>query len=50
VGVAGAGGSDEYAWRFWLTGDPTVSKYKAAKPRSRAQPAAAPRGATFHKR
>jgi DNA-3-methyladenine glycosylase len=34
VGVSGAGGSDEYAWRFWITGDPTVSKYKAAKPRT----------------
>ena len=50
VGVAGAGGSDEYAWRFWLTGDPTVSQYKAAKPRNRKPPAAAPPGAAFHKR
>ncbi len=50
VGVAGAGGSDEYAWRFWLTGDPTVSKYKAAKPRVRKRMADAPPGATFHKR
>lgn len=33
VGVAGAGGSDDYPWRFWLTGDPTVSRYKAAKVR-----------------
>ncbi|WP_247048710.1 DNA-3-methyladenine glycosylase [Arthrobacter rhizosphaerae] len=31
VGVAGAGGTHEYPWRFWLTGDPTVSRYKAAK-------------------
>jgi DNA-3-methyladenine glycosylase len=50
VGVAGAGGSDEYAWRFWLTGDPTVSQYKAAKPRNRKLPVAAPPGARFHKR
>ena len=35
VGVAGSGGSEEYAWRFWITGDPTVSAYKAAKPRNR---------------
>lgn len=42
VGVAGAGGTDEYAWRYWLTGDPTVSRYKAAKPRTRKQ-AAEPR-------
>jgi DNA-3-methyladenine glycosylase len=33
VGVSGAGGSEDYAWRFWLSGDPTVSSYKAAKPR-----------------
>ncbi|HEY8699494.1 MAG TPA: DNA-3-methyladenine glycosylase [Arthrobacter sp.] len=38
VGVAGAGGSDQYAWRFWITGDPTVSPYKAAKPRGPRQP------------
>ncbi|WP_066285890.1 DNA-3-methyladenine glycosylase [Arthrobacter sp. B6] len=33
VGVSGAGGSEDYPWRFWLPGDPTVSRYKAAKPR-----------------
>jgi len=33
VGVAGAGGSHDYPWRFWLSGDPTVSRYKAAKAR-----------------
>jgi DNA-3-methyladenine glycosylase len=33
VGVSGAGGSHAYPWRFWLTGDPTVSRYKAAKAR-----------------
>ena len=42
VGVAGAGGSDDYAWRFWLTGDPTVSQYKAAKPRNRNPPGVPP--------
>ena len=30
VGVSGAGGTHDYPWRFWLTGDPTVSRYKAA--------------------
>ncbi|WP_445154706.1 DNA-3-methyladenine glycosylase [Arthrobacter sp. Hor0625] len=35
VGVSGAGGSDDYPWRFWLPGDPTVSRYKAAKARAR---------------
>ncbi|QNE14198.1 DNA-3-methyladenine glycosylase [Pseudarthrobacter sp. NBSH8] len=33
VGVSGDGGSEEYPWRFWLPGDPTVSRYKAAKVR-----------------
>ena len=32
VGVSGDGGSHDYPWRFWLSGDPTVSRYKAAKP------------------
>ncbi len=35
VGVAGPGGSTEYPWRFWVEDDPTVSKYKAARPRTR---------------
>ncbi|ADX72659.1 DNA-3-methyladenine glycosylase [Pseudarthrobacter phenanthrenivorans] len=43
VGVSGAGGSDQYSWRFWITGDPTVSQYKAAKPRAARPPAAGPR-------
>ncbi|WP_115789859.1 DNA-3-methyladenine glycosylase [Arthrobacter silvisoli] len=30
VGVAGDGGTHRYPWRFWLAGDPTVSKYKPA--------------------
>ncbi|NOJ61302.1 DNA-3-methyladenine glycosylase [Arthrobacter sp. 260] len=34
VGVAGAGGSATYLWRYWLTDDPTVSRYRAAKPRA----------------
>ncbi|GAA3405695.1 DNA-3-methyladenine glycosylase [Pseudarthrobacter polychromogenes] len=45
VGVSGAGGADRYAWRFWITGDPTVSQYKPAKPRG-----AKPDPATFHGR
>ncbi len=35
VGVAGAGGSTDYPWRYWLSGDPTVSRYRAAKVRGR---------------
>ncbi|MFJ4209798.1 DNA-3-methyladenine glycosylase [Paenarthrobacter sp. NPDC089675] len=37
VGVAGPGGSTEYPWRFWIEDDPTVSKYKAARPRKRVE-------------
>lgn len=33
TGVAGPGGSNEFPWRFWIAGDPTVSPYKPAKPR-----------------
>jgi DNA-3-methyladenine glycosylase len=50
VGVAGAGGSDEYSWRFWITGDPTVSKYKAAQPRKPKNGARAAAAAKFHQR
>lgn len=36
VGVAGEGGSAErFPWRFWITGDPTVSTYRPAVPRRR---------------
>ncbi|NQX26682.1 DNA-3-methyladenine glycosylase [Microbacteriaceae bacterium VKM Ac-2854] len=38
TGVAGAGGGAEYPWRFWLPGEPTVSVYRPAVPRRRAQP------------
>ncbi|TBN56154.1 DNA-3-methyladenine glycosylase [Glaciihabitans arcticus] len=30
TGVSGAGGGADYPWRFWITGDPTVSRYKAS--------------------
>ena len=33
TGVSGAGGSDAYPWRFWVPGDPTVSRYKASVPK-----------------
>ncbi|HWC21149.1 MAG TPA: DNA-3-methyladenine glycosylase [Flexivirga sp.] len=36
VGVSGPGGDGTtYPWRFWIDGDPTVSAYRAAKPRRR---------------
>ena len=28
TGVSGLGGSDDFPWRFWIPGDPTVSPYK----------------------
>ena len=31
TGVSGAGGTNEYPWRFWIPGDPTVSPYKAMR-------------------
>ncbi len=34
VGVSGEGGTAEYPWRFWLTGEPTVSRYRPSKPRA----------------
>ena len=33
TGVSGAGGGAEYPWRYWVTGDPTVSPYKASAKR-----------------
>jgi DNA-3-methyladenine glycosylase len=36
TGVSGAGGSDDYPWRFWIPGDPTVSPYKPSVPKKRA--------------
>ncbi|MHA7281260.1 DNA-3-methyladenine glycosylase [Arthrobacter sp. MDT2-2] len=35
VGVSGLAGTAEYPWRFWLPGDPSVSRYRPGK-----QPAA----------
>lgn len=40
VGVSGEGGGEAYPWRFWLTDEPTVSKYRPAVRRVR------PAGAT----
>ena len=37
VGVSGAGGDGTvYPWRFWLDGEPTVSAYRAGRPRNRS--------------
>lgn len=33
VGLAGPGGSEDYPWRFWLPGEPSVSPYRPAKAR-----------------
>lgn len=35
TGVSGPGGSDDYSWRFWIPGDPTVSPYRAHQPAKR---------------
>ncbi|MHA7210479.1 DNA-3-methyladenine glycosylase [Arthrobacter sp. MDT1-65] len=32
VGVSGVAGTAQYPWRFWLPGDPTVSRYRPGKP------------------
>ncbi|MEE6297022.1 DNA-3-methyladenine glycosylase [Georgenia wangjunii] len=38
VGVAGPGGdAGQYPWRFWLAGEPSVSTYRAAQPRTRTR-------------
>jgi DNA-3-methyladenine glycosylase len=50
VGVSGAGGTDQYTWRFWITGDPTVSQYKAAKPRAAGSRTTKRDPGTFHQR
>lgn len=31
VGVAGVAGTSAYPWRFWITGDPTVSVFRAGR-------------------
>ncbi len=35
TGVSGQGGTEEFPWRFWIPGDPTVSPYKAHSPKRR---------------
>jgi DNA-3-methyladenine glycosylase len=36
VGVSGPGGDGQaFPWRYWITGDPTVSVYRPATPRRR---------------
>ena len=36
TGVSGSGGTDEYPWRFFIPGDPTVSPYKRSVPKKRS--------------
>jgi len=33
TGVSGPGGDARFPWRFWIPGDPTVSPYRAHRPR-----------------
>src|SRR5690606_23030924 len=35
TGVSGPGGTDDFPWRFWIPGDPTVSPYKRHVPKVR---------------
>jgi DNA-3-methyladenine glycosylase len=35
TGVSGPGGGQQYPWRFWIDGDPTVSPYKPHAPKKR---------------
>lgn len=44
TGVAGVGGGEDYPWRFWIDGEPTVSPYKAAAPRRGRSGRAVPGG------
>ena len=37
TGVSGLGGGEEFPWRFWIPGDPSVSPYRRAVPRKRAK-------------
>ncbi|MFB9163665.1 DNA-3-methyladenine glycosylase [Arthrobacter psychrochitiniphilus] len=39
VGISGPGGTSEYLWRFWLDGEPTVSKFRPGVVRSSRRPA-----------
>ncbi|ALE93981.1 DNA-3-methyladenine glycosidase [Arthrobacter alpinus] len=41
VGISGPGGTTDYPWRFWLEGDPTVSKFRPGVARARHRPASA---------
>lgn len=44
VGISGPGGTAEYPWRFWLDGEPTVSKFRPGVVRApRRLGSAAPR-------
>ena len=35
TGVSGPGGGADYPWRFWIPGEPSVSKYRAHVPKVR---------------
>ncbi|MFQ4148396.1 DNA-3-methyladenine glycosylase [Arthrobacter sp. LAPM80] len=41
VGISGPGGTDAYPWRFWIDGDPTVSKFRPGAVRAGRRPAPA---------
>lgn len=35
TGLSGVGGTDQYPWRFWIPGEPSVSPYKRHSPKLR---------------
>ncbi len=44
VGLSGPGGTENYPWRFWIDGDKTVSRFKAASaPKMRGLAPTAPK-------
>lgn len=38
TGVSGPGGTEAYPYRYWLPGEPSVSRYRRAAPRVRPSP------------
>ncbi len=41
VGISGPGGTADYPWRFWLDGEPTVSRFKPGAARAPRRSASA---------
>lgn len=37
TGVSGPGGGDAFPWRFWIPGEPSVSRYRRHSPKVKAE-------------